>query len=134
MIQILNRLWQKKKRSLGKRLQKGIGDLANVLQSVAEENKYSQHMINNEIHWLNPSGKIEIMFFYISDPRNFKTVAKVYQRTKESQCDLACIFVHQWAEGDGNWDVFGLHPRSVAWFTGTVFGVIAGWQTTPVHF
>ncbi len=111
LIQTLDQLWKKKKRSLGGRLQKGIGDLSYVLRSVADENKYLQFTLNNEIHWINSDSKITVMFFYINDPRNFEMVADVFQRTKETQCELACVFIHQWKDGEGNWDVFGLHPQ-----------------------
>ena len=111
IIETLNQLWEKKKRSLGKRLQKGIQDLAYVLKPIAEKNNYSQQILDNEILWLNRDDKIEVLFFYIFDPRNFEMVAKVYHRVKETQCELACIFVHQWKDGEGNWDVFGLHPQ-----------------------
>jgi hypothetical protein len=111
MIQTLNLLWQKKKRSLGKRLQKGIPDLAAILQPVGEENNYVQQIDRNEIQWYNKDGRIELLFFYISNPREIETVRNVFQRTKDTGCDFACIFVHQWTDGEGNWDVFGLHPQ-----------------------
>ncbi|MCJ7681185.1 MAG: hypothetical protein MUP70_10705 [Candidatus Aminicenantes bacterium] len=111
MIQTLSLLWKKKKRSLSKRLQKGIPDLAYVLRPVGEEHSYSQHVINNEIHWCNKDGRVEIVFFYIAAPCDLDVVYRVFQRTKDTRCEFSCLFVHQWTAGEGNWDVFGLHPQ-----------------------
>jgi len=112
IFQTLNLLWHKKKRSLGKRLQKGVSDLAVVLQPVSEEHKYIQKITDNEIQWVNRDGRIKILFFYIPDPRNHASVSRIYRRTKDVKCSLSCIFVHQWMAGFGNWDVFTLHPQT----------------------
>lgn len=111
IIETLNLLWQKKKRSLGKRLQKGVSYLAEVLYPVGQENLYTQHIADDEIQWHDADGRTKVLFFYIADPRNLNDVTKSFQRTRDTQCDFSCIFVHQWTDGEGNWDVFGLHPQ-----------------------
>ena len=111
IVDSLNMLWRRKKRSLGKILQTGISDLAQTLRPVSEENDYSQQISGHEIQWINHDNKAEILFFYISDPRDLEIVSRLFQRTKNEQCVLSCIFVHQWTDGEGNWDVFGLHPQ-----------------------
>jgi len=111
MIQTLNLLWQKKAKSLGEKLQKGLPDLVEELKPVAEENNYSQKVQDNEIHWYNKDGKVDTIFFYISDPRNLELISDAFQKTKDSACDFSSVFVHQWTDGQGNWDVFGLHPQ-----------------------
>jgi hypothetical protein len=109
MIQILNQLWQREKRSL--RLQRGISELAIVLQPISEENNFIQQIVDNEIQWSKKDGKVDIIFFYIPDPRDLEMVCTAFKRTRDTRCDFSCIFVHQWTDGEGNWDVFGLHPQ-----------------------
>ncbi|MBN2008782.1 hypothetical protein JW960_05515 [candidate division KSB1 bacterium] len=100
-----------KKRSLGKHLQNGTDDLASIPKPVSEEHNYDQRIQGNEIQWWNQTGEQSILFFYIVDPRNIEQVSTIFRQAQESHCELACIFVHQWTDGEGNWDVFGLRQQ-----------------------
>ena len=88
IVQSLNQLWQKEKRGLAKKLQKGLPYLVQVLKPVCVDNNYIQQETGHEIQWYNQDKKPEILFFYIADPRDFETVCNIYQRVKTTNCLL----------------------------------------------
>lgn len=56
------------------------------------------------------SGTGEILFVYVPDPRQLEAVAAAYTETKATDCPHTYVFIHQWTDGEGNWDVFTVRP------------------------
>jgi len=52
-----------------------------------------------------------LMFCVIPDPRDLDRVLDTYVQVKECQSRLTAVFVHQWTDGENNWDAFVITPR-----------------------
>jgi len=76
------------------------------LAAAAQRNGLHQQATENEIQWLDEDNDLKGLFYFIPDPRDLAAVTRVFQRTRETRCPLTYIFVHQWTDGEGNWDIF----------------------------
>ncbi|MHC4520430.1 MAG: hypothetical protein ACYTAS_17725, partial [Planctomycetota bacterium] len=90
---------------------RGVDEAAKVLQTGADAFKLSQQVEGRYIQWKNAEGKLAIVFCVIADPRDLDAVLDVYTRAKGWQASLVAVFVHQWTDGEGNWDAFVIGPR-----------------------
>ncbi|MEJ2705133.1 MAG: hypothetical protein P8Z79_22060 [Sedimentisphaerales bacterium] len=112
-LENLDAFWAQNKSAIGRALPQGIDALAQVLQASAEAFGFTQQVQDASIQWLIQDGMIALMFCIVPDPRDLDHVLDTYAQIKERQPKLAAIFVHQWTDGENNWDVFVVTPRRV---------------------
>jgi len=99
-------LWK----TIGKALQGDIDDVPMQLLTLATQFNFTQEVIEGIVRWYTKDDVLRIQFFVIPDPRDLDAVLRVYAETKENECLITYIFVHQWTDGEGNWDLFMIHP------------------------
>ena len=107
----LDEFWARNKQAIGKALPQGIDKLAQVLQANAEAFGFTQQVQGTSVQWLTQEGKIALMFCAIPDPRDLDRVLDTYVQVRECQPNLTAIFVHQWTDGENNWDAFVMTPQ-----------------------
>lgn len=102
--------WQENKDRIGKALPEGIDALASILQTGADRLGLVQEVSDERIHWTTPDGELAVMFCRVADPRDLDRVTDVYVQARELRPSLTAVFVHQWTDGEGNWDAFAITP------------------------
>lgn len=107
----LTSFWCENKARIGRALPKGVAEFARVLQVGADELGLVQQVQGEYVHWTTKEGKLAVIFCAIADPRDIDCVLGTFVHAKERQPALAAVFVHQWADGEGNWDVFAVTPE-----------------------
>jgi hypothetical protein len=111
VLQALNDFWHDKKRSLSEVLQTDIEALNTYLMPIGDEFGFRQEIIGQDIYWYNKDGILELIFFYIPDPRDLNRVMGAFKKTRDNKIIYSWILTHQWTDGEGTWDVFGLFRR-----------------------
>jgi len=109
----LGAFWSENKKRIGCALPQGLGALAEVLRRGADRFELTQEVTGNVVHWNRADGRVALAFSIVSDPRDLDAVLDVYQHAKTIQPALVAVFVHQWTDGEGNWDVFAIGPGRV---------------------
>lgn len=109
--QSLEEFWAANKQAIGKALPEGTDPLAGVLQAGADAFGLSQQVQDAAILWLTKEGNIALMFCVVPDPRDLDRVLDVFKLARDKRPRLTTIFVHQWTDGEGNWDAFLISPR-----------------------
>jgi hypothetical protein len=107
----LEEFWVQNKQSIGRALPQGIDTLAQVLQASAEAFGLTQQVQGTSVRWVTQEGKIALMFCIVPDPRELGRVLDTYVQVKECQPRLTALFVHQWTDGENNWDAFVITPQ-----------------------
>jgi hypothetical protein len=109
----LDEFWTNNKQAIGEALPQSIDALAQVLQASAEAFGLNQKVQGSSVQWLTQEGKIALMFCVIPDPHDLDHVLDTYVQVRECQPKLTAIFVHQWTDGENNWDAFVVTPQRV---------------------
>jgi hypothetical protein len=107
----LDEFWAQNKQVIGRALPKGIDALAQVLRAGAEGFGFTQQVHDTSVRWLMQDGKTALMFCIVPDPRDLSRVLDAYVQVKECRPKLAAVFVHQWTDGENNWDAFVVTPQ-----------------------
>jgi|GEM_PF-5856733 len=107
----LGAFWSENKERIGEALPQGIEALAKVLQSGADRFEFVQEVAGKRVHWKMADGRVALAFCIVPDPRDLSAVLNVYEHARELQPALVGVFVHQWTDGQGNWDAFAIGPK-----------------------
>jgi hypothetical protein len=107
----LGAFWEQNKQRIGEALPGGASDLAKVFQSSADAFDLRQTVDEGQIRWQNAEGQPLVTFVFIPDPRDLERILHTYVQAKQERSTLTVVFVHQWTDGEGNWDVFAIGPR-----------------------
>jgi hypothetical protein len=107
----LGMFWGQNKQRIGEALPHGIDELAKVFQSGADAFELCQTVEGPYIHWQTPEGQHAVTFAVVPDPRDLNAVLDVYVQAKQRQPALMAVFVHQWSDGEDNWDAFVITPQ-----------------------
>ena len=111
----LEEFWDANKQAIGRILHRGAEALAEVLQPGADRFGLGQELEDGAVQWITKEGEIALMFCVLPDPRDLERVLAIFELARDKRPRLTAIFVHQWTDGEGNWDVFlisrkgGLH-------------------------
>ncbi len=103
--------WSENTKRIGEALPQGIEALAGVLQTGADRFEFAQEVAGKSVHWKMADGRAALAFCIVPDPRDLDAVLEVYEHAQELQPALVAVFVHQWTDGEGNWDAFAIGPR-----------------------
>lgn len=103
-------------------IKKGIEHLPTHLEKLASAQGLTQVLEQGEIQWRDDEGDLRALFFAIADPSELDSVARAYHRTRETGCPFTYVLVHQWSDGDGNWDIFTIRPTDHMAHRGRVWG------------
>jgi len=109
----LGAFWSENKDRIGKALSRHMDEAVAIFQEGADAFELQQTVEGQYICWQNPEGELFVTFAFIRDPRDLDAVLDVYVRARGKQGGLTAAFVHQWTDGEGNWDVFAIGPRRV---------------------
>lgn len=107
----LGAFWSENKQRIGEALARDMEAVAAVFQAGADAFELQQTAEGRYIRWQNPEGQLFVTFAFIPDPRDVDAVVDVYVQARDKQGGLTAVFVHQWTDGEGNWDVFAIGPR-----------------------
>jgi len=107
----LGAFWSETKERIGAALPQGVAALATVLQEGADRFDFTQEVTGRYVHWKMPDGRVALAFCVVPDPRDLDVVTEVYAHAAQLQPALVGVFVHQWTDGQGNWDAFAIGPR-----------------------
>ncbi|UCD49369.1 MAG: hypothetical protein JSW27_17780 [Phycisphaerales bacterium] len=107
----LGAFWSENKERIGVALAQGVDAVAQILHGGADAFEFVQEVAAPYIHWKRADGRVALAFCVVPDPRDLDTVLDVYKHAKELQPALVAVFVHQWTDGEGNWDAFAIGPR-----------------------
>ncbi len=118
----LGAFWSENKERIRQALPRGISELGQVLQSAAEACELDQVVEDRYIRWQNAEGQPLVVFAVVADPRDLDAVADVYARARTWLPAVIAIFVHQWTDGEGNWDVFAIGPRRAMRHCDRIYG------------
>ena len=118
----LGTFWANNKPRIGDALPKSIDALADVLQTSADDFGLVQQVQGEYVLWSTEQGKLELMFCRVVDPRDLDSIRDVFVQVRERQPSLTGILVHQWTDGEGNWDVFVVTPQRVVQHAARIHG------------
>lgn len=107
----LGAFWSENKERIGRALPKGADELARVLRTGADMFELTQELEGGYIHWRTREGKLALLFCAVPDPRDLDVVLDAYAHARQNQPVLVAVFVHQWTDGEGNWDAFVITPQ-----------------------
>ncbi len=107
---------------LARVLKTGIDRFPSHLATLASANGLNQVEQPDEVSWVTAQGELRSLFYVIEDPRDLRRVTRVYERTKEARSPFTYVLVHQWGDGDGNWDIFTIRPTRCMEHRGRVIG------------
>lgn len=109
--QSLEEFWDANKKAIGKALPGGTDALAQALQIGVDAFGLTQEVRHEVVLWRNKKGEIALMFCVVPDPRDLDRVLSILAQARDRCPRLTAIFVHQWTDGEGNWDVFLITSR-----------------------
>ncbi|MBN2316824.1 MAG: hypothetical protein JXM79_23045 [Sedimentisphaerales bacterium] len=107
----LDAFWAQNKQAIGQALPHGVEALAQVLHPSAETFGLTQKIQSTSIQWVTQEEKTALMFCIVPDPRDLDRVLETYRLVKDHQARLTAVFVHQWTDGENNWDAFVITPH-----------------------
>jgi len=102
--------WDDHKEQIAEALSTGVDALAAVLLPAAEMVGLTQQTHEHSIHWNTSEGRTAFVFFVVPDSRDLKRVTEAFAQAKQTQSPFTGVFVHQWTDGDQNWDLFIITP------------------------
>ncbi len=109
LLDRLSRLVDEDGKQFRKSLETSHEAVAGALAAIAPELDLIQKIAGEEIHWYDDGGRLQTMFFVISDPRDLDVVLNSYKRTRDLDCPFTVNFVRQWTDAEGDWDIFVNH-------------------------
>jgi len=118
----LDEFWAQNKQAIGQALIQGIDALAQVLQASAKAFGLIQRVQGKSVQWLTHEGEIALMFCVVPDPRDLGHVLDTYAQVKEHRPKLTAMFVHQWTDGENNWDAFLITPQRAMQHADRIWG------------
>jgi len=118
----LGAFWSENKERIGQALPQGLNALGGVLQTGADRFEFAQEVTGQAVHWKRADGRVALAFCIVPDPRDLEAVLAVYRHAKEIQWALVGVFVHQWTDGEGNWDAFAIGPGRVMQHCDRIWG------------
>jgi hypothetical protein len=118
----LGAFWSENKERIGRALSGGVDKVAKIFQTGADAFELHQVTEGRYIRWENPEGRPVVVFAFVPDPRDLDVILDVYVQARESSPALVAVFVHQWTDGEGNWDVFAIGPRRAMQHYDRVYG------------
>jgi len=107
----LSQFWTQNKQAIGHALPEGIDEMARILHPSAEAFGFIQKVKGTSVLWMTQEGETALMFCIIPDPRDLDRILDTYVQVKEHKPNLTGIFVHQWTDGENNWEAFVITPR-----------------------
>jgi hypothetical protein len=114
--------WNDNQAHITQALPQGTKALAHVLQTGAQKLGLSQHVDGHYILWNHPEDGLSLMFCIIADPRDLDRILDVYIQTQERQCPFTMILLHQWTDGEGNWNIFLITKQRAMQYVGRLDG------------
>ena len=118
----LDEFWAQNKQAIGHALPQGIDALGQVLQASAKAFGLIQQVQGTSVQWLTQEGKMALMFCAVPDPRDLDRVLNTYTQVKEHRPRLMAVFVHQWTDGENNWDAFVITPERAMQHADRIWG------------
>ena len=100
--------WPRAMESIGRALPEGLGAVAAVLQTHADELGFVQDIDDERISWSTEDGEHALSFHWVPDPTSLTRVLEALLESR-SRGGLHALLVHQRTEG--SWDVFAVSPR-----------------------
>jgi hypothetical protein len=107
----LGTFWSANKERIGRALLKGVAELAGILQAGADVFELTQELEGRYVHWKTREGKLALVFCVVPDPRDLDVVLEAYVYAGQKRPALMAVLVHQWTDGEGNWDAFVITPQ-----------------------
>ena len=107
----LETYWDSHETAFGGALRTGMDRVATLLEPEAGKLGLKQRQEDHMLRWRGPEGSVQALFVYVPDPRELEAVMIAYTETKATGCPLTYVFIHQWTDGEGNWDVFTTTPE-----------------------
>jgi len=107
----LQTFWSENKEKIGRALPQGVDELAGILQTGAAALDLVQEVVGRYVHWKTRDDKLALVFGVVPDPRDLDAVLDAYVHAKQERPALMALFVHQWTDGEGNWDAFVITPQ-----------------------
>lgn len=104
--QDLEGFWGANKQAIGEVLPQGIDALAEVLKVGSDAFGFAQRIQDTVVQWVTKEGDIALMFCVVPDPRDLDRVLGIFTLARDKHPRLTAIFLQQWTDGEGNWDVF----------------------------
>jgi len=101
------------KEAIGAALPRGTRALGEVLSAGAAGFGLTQRVQDEAVQWLTDEGDIALMFCGVADPRDLDRMMAVFSLVRDKRPRLGAVFVHQWTDGEGNWDVFLINSQRV---------------------
>ena len=98
--------WNRNKKRIVEALSEGIDALASVMKEGADRFGFSQQIEGENIFWCTGEDRLMMMFCRVPDPRDIERISAVFLTVKQKQNPLTAVLVHQWTDGEGNWDAF----------------------------
>jgi hypothetical protein len=83
-----------------------------ALAEKAQQLDLKQKRIEESIAWLGDEDAVLLLYFRIPDPRDLRSIQRVYELIGHTNCYLAYVFVNQLPDGDNTWDIFQLSRLS----------------------
>ncbi|MFC1525882.1 hypothetical protein ACFL6X_03610 [Candidatus Latescibacterota bacterium] len=111
IAEALDQFWDSRETAFGGALRHGMDRVASLLEPEAGKLGLRQERSDHALRWLGREGEVEALFVYVPDPRELEAVAAAYTQTRATECPLTYIFIHQWTDGEGNWDIFTITPK-----------------------
>lgn len=108
--------------NLRKILDEGVDSLPQHLEPIARARGFVQRIAKDQVQWYDDDDNIAVLIFVVPDPRDLEAVKRVYVQAQETQCQMVYVLVHQWTDGEGNWDVFTIRPQRRMEHRGRVSG------------
>ncbi len=92
-------------------IQKGIEYVPAHFAQIATQRSLQQVQVGKEFQWRSHAGKLRSLFYIIPDPQILDDVTRPFLRTKELSSPFTYCLLHQWEDGEGNWDIFFITPE-----------------------
>ncbi|MBN1360087.1 MAG: hypothetical protein JW993_05825 [Sedimentisphaerales bacterium] len=118
----LGAFWTENKERIAKALPRGVDELAKIFRAGADACGLHQVVEGRCIHWRTVDTQPVVIFAFVPDARDLDGVADVYVQARECLPALTVVFVHQWTDGEGNWDVFAIGPRRAMRHCDRIYG------------
>jgi hypothetical protein len=103
-------------------VRKGIEHVPAHLFGLAQMYGLQQVEAESEIQWRRHNGSLKALFYIIPEPGDLDHVMLPFVRTRELEPSLTYCLVHQWEDGEGNWDIFHILPERRMKHAGRVWG------------
>jgi len=62
--------------------------------------------------WYDNSGRVQAMFCFVLNAKNFDSILRAFNAIKGNNSPVSYIFIDQESDGKGNYDIFRISERS----------------------